>query len=156
MKWSEVRSGGGGPGLEPEVILPEQYFGGASGVREMEGEKRLMLAVLQDAIWCFLKYAEAKRPHGRKLFREAAHWIGDTCTEWAFSFESICAVLDLDSEFLRRRLHRVRESLATNSPSPFVRVRLRAARRHQVVAARRRRKRGRTMNRNDGLAPAAC
>jgi len=46
--------------FEPDALLPAQFyaaFRGGSGVR---GEKRLMLAVLEDALDCFQKYAAAR------------------------------------------------------------------------------------------------
>ena len=50
--------------FEPDALLPAQFysaFRGGSGVR---GEKRLMLAVLEDALDCFQKYASARDGHG--------------------------------------------------------------------------------------------
>ena len=61
--------------FEPDALLPAQFyaaFRGGSGVR---GEKRLMLAVLEDALDCFQKYAAARDGHGQTLFEEANTWI---------------------------------------------------------------------------------
>ena len=40
-----------------------------------EGEERLMLAVLQDAVDCFQTYILPKTERERKLFQEAEDWI---------------------------------------------------------------------------------
>ena len=61
--------------FEPDALLPAQFyaaFRGGSGVR---GERRLMLAVLEDALDCFQKYSVARDGHGQPLFDEALAWI---------------------------------------------------------------------------------
>ena len=61
--------------------------------RILEGERRLMLAVLEDAVSCFQKYAGATRPRNKRLFQEAEEWFMDEEASWVFSFEAICTVL---------------------------------------------------------------
>ncbi len=61
---------------QPETILPTQYF---TTVREQvvqqTGECQLLLAVLEDAVRCYQKYAGITWGPGRRLFREAEHWF---------------------------------------------------------------------------------
>lgn len=79
----------------PDVLLPSQYFGS----RRMETpEHRLMIAVLLDALDCIRKHRD------QRLFDEAKHWFLADETEWPYSFEQICAALDLDADDVRRRL----------------------------------------------------
>ena len=90
--------------FEPDALLPAQFyaaFRGGSGVR---GEKRLMLAVLEDALDCFQKYAAARDGHGQALFEEALAWIGSNDRGWFFSYENICETLEINPEYLRRGL----------------------------------------------------
>ena len=68
----------------------------------MRGEKRLMLAVLQDALDCYQKYAFAKDSHGRQLFADAEEWISCEDRDWYFSFENICETLEITPAYLRR------------------------------------------------------
>src|SRR5262245_23132997 len=90
--------------FEPDALLPAQFyaaFRGGSGVR---GEKRLMLAVLEDALDCFQKYAAAHDGHGQALFDEAHAWIISNDRGWFFSYENICETLEINPEYLRRGL----------------------------------------------------
>ncbi len=90
--------------FEPDALLPAQFyaaFRGGSGVR---GEKRLMLAVLEDALDCFQKYAAARDGHGQALFEEANTWICSSDRGWFFSYENICETLEINPEYLRRGL----------------------------------------------------
>ncbi len=90
--------------FEPDALLPAQFyaaFRGGSGVR---GEKRLMLAVLEDALDCFQKYAAARDGHGQALFEEANTWITSNDRGWFFSYENICETLEINPEYLRRGL----------------------------------------------------
>jgi len=69
-----------------------------------EGEEKLMLAVLADAIDHFQKYALAKDEKGRKLFQEAEEWFLEKDNDQLFSFEYICATLQLHPDYIRRGL----------------------------------------------------
>jgi hypothetical protein len=40
-----------------------------------EGEERLMLAVLENAVEYFQKYVLARKPSGKMLFQEAEEWF---------------------------------------------------------------------------------
>ena len=85
--------------LQPNIILPSQYFG-----RRLTPEHGLMIAVLQDAIDCVAKHRYAKDYPGRRLFDEATQWLLAAETDWPYSFACICAVLDLDANAVRRAL----------------------------------------------------
>jgi hypothetical protein len=87
----------------PEVLLPSQFFSARPAGAECP-EQRLMLAVLQDAVSTLLKHGNRGRGRSRRLAREAQQWIQARNHEWPFSFENICAVLNLDAEALRQGL----------------------------------------------------
>ncbi|HLI64585.1 MAG TPA: hypothetical protein VKV05_14415, partial [Terriglobales bacterium] len=60
------------PGLfEPDTLLPIQYFEAMRRKHLLEGEKRLILSVLEDGIECFMKYINSPTNKGQKLFRDA-------------------------------------------------------------------------------------
>ena len=67
-----------------------------------EGEEKLMLAVLENATEDFQKYILANDKRGIELFEDAENWILETQSPSFFSFENICAHLDLDPEYVRR------------------------------------------------------
>lgn len=67
-------------------------------------EKKLMLAVLEDAIACFQQYVCARDRKGKVLFKEAEHWFQDTNSDWPFSFANVCETLGFDPDYLRQGL----------------------------------------------------
>ena len=122
--------------IEPEVLLPSQFYERNKHRSILEGERRLMLAVLEDAVSCFQKYAGSTRPRNKRLFQEAEEWFMDEDGSWVFSFEGICAVLDINPEYFRGQLQRWKQELLAQPPhsrAKVGRVRLRAARRHKIL-----------------------
>jgi hypothetical protein len=69
-----------------------------------EGEERLMLAVLEEAVKCFQEYVLATRPREKRLFQEAEEWILEKDSDYLFSFESICQTLGLQPDYTRQGL----------------------------------------------------
>ena len=84
-----------------DILLPSQYF---KPPGKRTPEHRLMMAVLHDALHCLEKYRFARDSEGRLLFHEARKWLLADEVNWPYSFESICRVLDLDSEAVLSRL----------------------------------------------------
>lgn len=97
--------------FEPDALLPAQFYAAFRGGSAVRGEKRLMLAVLEDALDCYQKYAFARDGHGRQTFEEACDWIGSENRDWFFSFENICETLEINPEYLRRGLDHWRNQL---------------------------------------------
>ena len=81
----------------PEVILPIQYFDRLTVRATDVPEKRLMFAVLLDAV------LHLQRRHSRGA-SEAAEWIEGPDDGSPFSFQSICDCLGLQAEQLARAL----------------------------------------------------
>ena len=94
-----------GPLFTPDTLLPSQFFDRVRRRVEHDGERRLMIAVLEDAVDVYRKQAGAQEARNQQLFREAEEWIEDRDRTWLFSFENICDVLDIDSTYVRRGLH---------------------------------------------------
>lgn len=93
------------PGLfEPDTLLPIQYFEAMRRKHLLEGEKRLVLSVLEDAVECFMKCIDSSTNKGQRLFREAEEWINLEDKKWVFSFDNVCEMLDVNPEYLRRGL----------------------------------------------------
>ncbi|HKN14685.1 MAG TPA: hypothetical protein VJX68_15965 [Candidatus Binatus sp.] len=98
------------PGLfEPDTLLPIQYFEAMRKKHLLEGEKRLILSVLEDAIECFMKCIDASTSKGQRLFREADEWIAHEDKRWVFSFDNVCDMLDINPEYMRGGLRRWKE-----------------------------------------------
>jgi hypothetical protein len=90
--------------FQHDTVLPVQYFEPISRKAQLEPEKRLTLAILQDAADCFQKYMFARDDMGRAIFDETEQWIMEENTDWLFSFESICECLGFDPEYIRKGL----------------------------------------------------
>ena len=69
-----------------------------------EGEEKLMLAVLSDAIELFQKHVLSKDEKGRNLFREVEEWFLEKENDQLFSFEYICETLELHPDYIRQGL----------------------------------------------------
>jgi hypothetical protein len=90
--------------FEPDTLLPIQYFEAMRRKHLLEGEKRLILSVLEDAVECFMKCIDASSSKGQRLFRDADEWIALEDKHWVFSFDNVCEMLDINPEYLRRGL----------------------------------------------------
>jgi hypothetical protein len=98
------------PGLfEPDTLLPIQYFEAMRKKHLLEGEKRLILSVLEDAVECFMKCIDSPTSKGQRLFRDADEWIGLEDKHWVFSFDNVCDMLDINPEYMRRGLRQWKE-----------------------------------------------
>ncbi|MEO8604028.1 MAG: hypothetical protein ABI629_15740 [bacterium] len=122
-----------GSGLTDDAILPAQFFDALADPR-CEPEKRLMVAVLEEAISSLL-HGQAGSDERRAVAREADRWFASDDCRAPFAFGTICDILDLD-------IGRVRHALAgwLERRRTFQRPRLQAGRgRHQVQRTGRRR-----------------
>ena len=90
--------------LEPDIFLPSQFYGAGGLSRKLEGEKRLMIAILKDAVECLEKYRDTRTGIGRIQYQNAIEWVEDTGTEWLFSFNNICDLLGFDPHYMREVL----------------------------------------------------
>jgi hypothetical protein len=96
--------------FEPDTLLPSQFFAHFKGRNaQVRGEKRLMLAVLEDAVDCYQKYAFARDPRGRELFAEAEEWLFSSDNSWVFAYENICEMLEVNPDYVRRGLQEWRQ-----------------------------------------------
>jgi hypothetical protein len=87
----------------------QQYFDTFRRSEHLEPERALLLAILEDAIHCYRKFAGARSRAGQEQFREAEQWLMDGGNGWVFAFDHVCDFLGLDPEYIRRGL---RESAA--------------------------------------------
>ena len=104
-----IETSSSGLELAPETVLPSQFFDRLQVDASLQPEKRLMLAVLEDAVGTFQKYADVSSRHGRRLFSEAEEWFASPDADWPFAFVNVCQALGLDAEYLRAGLWRWRD-----------------------------------------------
>ena len=101
--------------FEPDILSAHDF----ENLRRrtlLEPEKKLMLAVLEDAINCFQDNLMARSVSGKKLFEEAEAWILEQDGQWLFSFESICNVLNINPGYVRRGLLQWKQKKLPNHP----------------------------------------
>jgi hypothetical protein len=90
--------------LQPDTLLPSQYFAILRRKGAHEPERRLVVAVLEDAVDCFQKHIHARDEKARQLFADAEEWISSEDRSWPFSFENVCDLLQINPQYLRRGL----------------------------------------------------
>src|SRR3989338_6607885 len=86
--------------FQPDTLAHEEYLK-TFKPREMEPEKRVMLAVLEEAVHCFQKYICAKYPKEISLFDDAEAWFMDESDRGLFSYVSVWELLRLDPAYVR-------------------------------------------------------
>jgi hypothetical protein len=93
----------------PDALTPGQYY---DGIRADDScarpIKRLMLAVLEDAMRCYQTYTNSRSRAQRRMFAEAEAWLMDRKAEGPFAFETVCETLGINPSCLRDGLRRWR------------------------------------------------
>jgi hypothetical protein len=93
--------------IDAGLLLPGQYADLVRRNHVIEGELKLLLAVLEDAIRCYLRNVNAKDGEHRRDFIEVRNWFEGTGAGRRgdiFSFENLCAALSIDPRYLLDRL----------------------------------------------------
>jgi hypothetical protein len=90
--------------FQPDTLLSAQYFDTLRRKTLLEPEKRLMLAILEDAINCFQDNLFSQRGKNKRLFDETEEWISSPGGDWIFSFDNVCESLGFNPEYARRGL----------------------------------------------------
>ena len=104
-------------------MLPKEYFALRASVSPKSPEATMMCAVLEHALHCFRKQFVSQTRRAKRLAQEAEEWLfNDDDSHWLFSFVSICDVLGLDSNYIRRRLKRRDECADRGEQPDFARV----------------------------------
>jgi hypothetical protein len=117
----------------PDVMLPEQYFDRLAARTSDSPERRLLFAVLLDAII----QLQRRNTSGSV---EAERWIrNEADSDFPFAFRNVCEALGIESEYLQRGLLSWRRSQVGTLPGIPVRQ-LRTAHRRVTPLGRRRRR----------------
>lgn len=119
--------------FQPDTLLPAQYFETFRRKAHLEPEKRLVLAVLEDAIASFQKHVRASDGKGKAMFRDAEAWILEDDRDWLFSFTNICEIFGFDPQYVRQGLMRWKEAELARRPKAKI---------YKLTPKRRRRKGG--------------
>jgi len=90
--------------FQPDTLITAQYFETICRRPNLEPAESLMLAVLEDAVFCFQRNLFAQTRDKKALFQEAEDWILEEGSDWLFSFENICEALGINATYLRKGL----------------------------------------------------
>lgn len=100
--------------FQPDSLLLGQYFDTLRRKTVLEPEKRLMLAILKDAVSTFQADLFAANVKSSRRYEQAKDWITETDGDWVFSFENICEHLGLNPAYVRNGLLRWMENKLAN------------------------------------------
>lgn len=92
--------------VEPDTLLPVQFYELIGRRNVLEGERKLLFAVLEEAIDCYLKNMNAKSRWRRILFYEVQDWMNARNRAGLFSYETLCEALEVDPVVLRAALEK--------------------------------------------------
>jgi hypothetical protein len=102
--------------FEPDTLVSAQYFGNLRRKTILEPEKRLLLAILEDAVNCFQDNVLAESSKARKLFDAAEEWLLIEGGDWIFSFPNTCEHLGINPDYVRHGLLRWKEKQLASRP----------------------------------------
>lgn len=113
-----------------DAVLPAQFWNGHN--HGADPERRLMAAVLEDAIALCVRSIASRDATLARDAEEADQWLSSDERVGPFAFASICDALDLDADAVREAIARLRGRRAA-----FVRPRSSSGRgRHQILQKR--------------------
>jgi hypothetical protein len=89
-----------------DAVMPAQFYPARHRPSSVEPILHLMAAILIDAVRCFQSHSEARDTKRRREFSEADLWIFHDKGDGPFSFENVCAALEIDPSRLRKLIVR--------------------------------------------------
>jgi hypothetical protein len=124
-----------------ETILPPQFWGDGGRDLRAEPAKRLMLAVLEDAISVLASAARRPTARLRRFATDVDIWMASNARSDPFAFATICDVLGLDPGAVRSAVRRWRGAghavyHRRHSGRGRQRLEVRPVRRRRTAAAR--------------------
>ena len=89
-----------------DAILPVQFYDSGVSLTQDEGIRRLLVAILEDAVRTF-QSAQATKPltkRQRAAIREVELWIYDASALSLFSYNNVCEFLGIDPDAFKMGL----------------------------------------------------
>ncbi len=113
--------------LHDDTIHPTQHFSAGRTVLPGDAERRLMAAILEDAVLSFESASKGDTDASKALVEELIEWFADEDDTYLFSFPSICDYLKIKPDTVRSHIKQVhwaalkekarkREELAAEAP----------------------------------------
>ena len=91
-------------------LMPQQYYDLITRRRLIDGERRLMFAVFEDAIRSYVMCLSSKSQARRREFEEVRSWMDLRGHHSVFSFDSLCDLFEIEPDLLRSQLGKMRSS----------------------------------------------
>jgi hypothetical protein len=127
----------------PDTITPGQYYDARRDDSAIAPVKRLMMAVLEDALRCFQNNADALGGPRKRAFTEAEQWLCTDKGDGPFSFETVCETLGIEPQYLRAGLREWRNQQLAGVSARRLARRSPVVRSGKITAASRRGRRER-------------
>lgn len=89
---------------QPDVLVVHEFLYVYQNRPALTAERRLIAAVLRDAIDCYLRFYNAKKGREKKIFAEVREWFFSGEEDGVFSFANVCEILKLDPGYIQRGL----------------------------------------------------
>ena len=89
---------------QPDVLCVDEYLHVYQGKSAETPERRLVAAILREAIDCYLRDCLKKNRCRKRSFREAEEWFFKADGYDVFSLENVCGILNIDPGYIRRSL----------------------------------------------------
>ncbi|MGE0824570.1 MAG: hypothetical protein AB7P18_20955 [Candidatus Binatia bacterium] len=93
--------------VQPELVLPVQFYASFSKRELQSGVGRLMCAVLDDAITAIQHGQLSNAVYAHQRAQEALEWFASDDDTYLFSFLNVCAALGLTPSYIRKRVARL-------------------------------------------------
>ena len=120
-----------------DTLIPDQFYATFKRGHYGDAEKRLMVAILEDAVSCLSKDLGKSSRRQRKSHEEAANWINaEGEDDWIFSYTSVCESLGFDPSYLRRGLTHWAVVKPTGTAQPLRIKKYRSSARHRKLRFR--------------------
>jgi hypothetical protein len=74
-------------------------------------KRRLMLAVLEEALTTFQRGLVSDVAERRKHACEVETWVASDAVDWPFAFENVCDCLGIEPDYVRRRMNTLRRDI---------------------------------------------
>lgn len=123
--------------FEPDALAPDQFYATLRRSHFVDPERRLMAALLEDAVSCLAKDPSRCSRKQRKHCEEAQTWISAKDGEdWIFSFTNVCETLGFNPDYLRRGLSRWSAPIRTGTTPKLVLKKYRSGSRRRKLRLR--------------------
>jgi hypothetical protein len=88
-----------------DPLLRVQYYEALTSARVPSGEMKLLYAILEDAVRCYVMGKSRPSASDHAEFFEAHEWFSLDDRTHVFSFQSVCTLLDINPACVRKKLN---------------------------------------------------